>query len=467
MNIDNHFLTEEIVRAASGILLNGDMSSSFRGISTDTRVIKPGYLFWALKGKNFDGHDFWKEALDKGAKGLVISRFPSGFRLEELPKTLTVILVKDTLQALGDFAKFWRKKLNFVGVAITGSCGKTTTKELSFEILSKFFKTYKNLANYNNLIGVPLSILSIKEGTEVAVLELGTNVPGEIARLSEIVFPQVSVITCVYPAHLEGLSSLEGVLEEKVSLFKNTDPNGRLVYFYDQENLRERVKVFNQEKISFGFEEGADLRVQNLSIEGDRLKGEWIFKNQKQPFHLPDIGKHNLLNLLAAIGIGLSLNLEWEAILEKVEKEISFYQRAKSYKKGRFLVIDDTYNANPGSMRAALELLRDLSGYLKKVVILGDMLELGPESKKYHEEIGDLAKEVADQGYFIGRNAKFYACTFSPKPCEVFETTEQFLENLRFLKLKEMFTEDTAILVKGSRGLRLERVVERLLEELE
>ncbi|WP_028840871.1 UDP-N-acetylmuramoyl-tripeptide--D-alanyl-D-alanine ligase [Thermodesulfobacterium hveragerdense] len=467
MNVENVFFTEDIIRATSGMLLNGDMGSSFRGISTDTRIIKPGYLFWALKGKNFDGHDFWKEAIEKGAKGLIISQFPSGFRLEELPKTISVILVKDTLIALGDFAKFWRKKLNFVAVAITGSCGKTTTKELSFEILSRFFNTFKNLANYNNLIGVPLSVLSIKEDTEVAVLELGTNAPGEIARLSEIVFPQVSVITCVYPAHLEGLVSLEGVLEEKISIFKNTDPNGKLVYFYDQEPLREKAKIFKQGKISFGFEEGADLRVQNLKLDKDRVKVEILFKTQRRSLTLPQIGKHNVLNLLAAIAVGLNLNLELDLIIEKVEKEVSFYQRAKCYKKGRFLVIDDTYNANPGSMRASLEWLKTFSNYLQKIVILGDMLELGSESKRYHEEIGDLAKQIADQAYFIGENAKFYATTFSPKPCEVFATTEDFLENLRFLRIKDLFSENTVILVKGSRGLRLERVVERLLEELE
>ncbi|HAA83398.1 MAG: UDP-N-acetylmuramoyl-tripeptide--D-alanyl-D-alanine ligase [Thermodesulfobacterium commune] len=467
MNVENVFFTEDIIRATSGMLLNGDMGSSFRGISTDTRIIKPGYLFWALKGKNFDGHDFWKEAIEKGAKGLVISRFSSGFRLEDLPKTISVILVKDTLSALGDFAKFWRKKLNCVVVAITGSCGKTTTKELTFEILSRFFQTFKNLANYNNLIGVPLSILSMKEGTEVGVLELGTNAPGEIARLSEIVFPQVSVITCVYPAHLEGLGSLEGILEEKLSIFKNTDLNGKLVYFYDQEPLREKVKVFKQEKISFGFEEGADLRAKNLELDKDKLKVEIAFKTHKKSLILPQIGKHNVLNLLAAIAVGLSLNLDLDSIAEKIEKEVPLYQRAKCYKKGRFLIIDDTYNANPGSMKASLEWLRSFSDYPQKIVILGDMLELGPESKRYHEEVGDLAKQVADQVYFIGENAKFYAATFSPKPCEVFTTTEEFLEALKFLRIKDLFFGNTAILVKGSRGLRLERVVERLLEELE
>jgi len=185
MNVEIKLTTEDIIKATSGILINGDMGIIFRGISTDTRIIKPGYLFIALKGEKFDGHDFYKTAIEKGAKGLVFSHFPKGFKVEEIPKTISVILVKDTLKALGDIASFWREKLNSTFVAITGSCGKTTTKELTYNILSRFLKAFKNEANYNNLIGVPLSLLSIKENRDVAILELGTNQKGEIEREGE------------------------------------------------------------------------------------------------------------------------------------------------------------------------------------------------------------------------------------------------------------------------------------------
>ncbi|WP_038055411.1 UDP-N-acetylmuramoyl-tripeptide--D-alanyl-D-alanine ligase [Thermodesulfobacterium hydrogeniphilum] len=468
MNIENKFSTEDIVKATSGILINGDMGITFRGISTDTRTIKPGYLFWALKGTNYDGHDFWKEAIDKGAKGLVISRFPSKFRIEELPKTISVVFVKDTLKALGDLAHFWRKKLNCSMVAITGSCGKTTTKELTYEILSKFWKCAKNEANYNNLIGVPLSILSIKEGTDIGILELGTNAPGEIERLSQIVSPQISVITCIYPSHLESLGTMEGVLEEKINLFKNTDPNGILIYNYDQDILREKIKNFPQKKISFGLNKGADLYAENFKIVENELKGEVVYCNKKFNLKIPYIGKHNLQNLLAALSVVVSLDLDLEKIISELGKSINLFQRTRFYKKGNFLIVDDTYNANPGSMKAAFEYLKDFSGK-KRICILGDMKELGKEAEKYHREIGKLAGEIADLCYFVGDMAEVYgeAFSISSKPFKTFKNTEELLENLNIYEIKEFCPESGIIFVKGSRALKMERIVEKLFKELD
>ena len=366
MNVEISLSTEDIIKATSGVLINGDMGISFKGISTDTRIIKPGYLFFALKGERFDGHEFYKDAIEKGAKGIVISRFPKGFKLEEIPKTISIILVKDTLKALGDLASFWRDKLNSVFVAITGSCGKTTTKELSYNIISKFFRTSKNYANYNNLIGVPLTLLSIKEDTEVGILELGTNQKGEIERLSQIVKPHISVITSIYPAHLEGLSSVEGVLEEKISLFKNTHKDGTLIYNFDQEILRKRVEDFSQDKLSFGFSENADLSLKNLVFSENKIKGEITFKNNSYFLEIENVGKHNLLNLLAGLCVAISLKLDLKEIVPLIGKEIPLYKRFKIFEKKIFLIIDDTYNANPGSVKAALEFLKEISKDYRK-----------------------------------------------------------------------------------------------------
>ena len=468
MNVENRISTEEVIKGTKGMLVNGDMGIIFRGISTDTRVIKPGYLFWCLKGERFDGHDFWKDAIDKGAKGLVISHFPSGFRVEELPKTISVILVRDTLQALGDLAHFWRKKLNIPLVAITGSCGKTTTKELTFEILSKFWKCAKSEANYNNLIGVPLSILAIKEGTDIGILELGTNTPGEIERLSQIVSPQVSVITSIHPSHLEGLGSIEGVLEEKLSLFKNTAASGTLIYNYDQEILRERIKEFSQEKISFGFSKEADVSLQNLESTQERMKGSFIIRGKEYSFEIPNIGKHNLQNLLASLAVAVSFDLDLSKIIPELGSGINLFQRTKFHKKESVLIIDDTYNANPASMQAAFEMLKDFSDYKKRVLILGDMKELGEDSEKYHREIGELAGKIGDLAYFIGEMADFYAEGFSnfAKPFKVFKNVEEFLEKIPIEEIKELSKEKMLILVKGSRALKMERIVEKLKEEL-
>ncbi len=467
MNVENRFSTEDVIKATSGILINGDMGITFRGISTDTRIIKPGYLFWALKGERYDGHDFWKEAIDRGAKGLVISYFPLRFKIEELPKTISVILVKDTLQALGDLAHYWRKIINRPVVAITGSCGKTTTKELTCEMLSKFWRCFKNQENYNNLVGVPLSLLSMPEDADIGVFELGTNASGEIERLSKVVFPQVSVITCIYPAHLEGLKSLEGILKEKLSLFENTDERGTLIYNYDQEILREEVKGFKQKKLSFGFEKGADLRIKNVEFRGMEITGELVFKEQIYSLKIPNIGKHNLLNLLAGLAVVLSFELDLKKIVSELGKGIRLFQRTKFYQKEDFLIVDDTYNANPGSMKSAFEYLKEVYNG-KRVFILGEMKELGAESERYHQEVGALAGRFADFCYFIGNMAEAYAQGFSKssKSFETFKNTEEFLEKLDIKKIKELCPEGGAILVKGSRALKMERIVEKLLKEL-
>lgn len=470
MNIEIKLTTEDIIKAVSGILINGDMGISFKGISTDTRIIRPGYLFWALKGKNFDGHDFFRVSLEKGAKGMVFSYFPRGFKIEEIPKTISIILVKDSLKALGDLANFWKKRINPIIVAITGSCGKTTTKEITYEIVSKFFISAKNWENYNNLIGVPLSILSMKEGTKVGILELGTNQKGEIERLSKIVEPKISVITSIYPSHLEGLDSIKGVLEEKISLFKNTHPKGTLIYNFDQEILKNSVKNFPQNKISFGFSPEADISFQNLSLKNGKIRGSIIFNTKAYDLEINNIGKHNLLNLLAALAVAISLGIDLEKIIPLFEKEISLFQRAKFLNKGPHLIIDDTYNANPGSVKASLEYFKDLaSNYQKKIVILGEMKELGKESEKYHKEIGKLVNKIADIALFIGETASYYAEGFKSydtknKFYRIFDSVEKFLE---IWPVKEFFKkeEKNIILVKGSRALKMERIVEKLVEE--
>ena len=464
MNVENRFVTEDIVRATSGMLINGDMGIPFRGISTDTRIIKPGYLFWALKGERFDGHDFWKEAINKGAKGLVLSKLPQGLKPEELPKTISVIFVRDTLRALGDFASFWRKKLNFHAVEVAGSCGKTTTKEMVFALVSKFFKAEKSPGNYNNLIGVPLSILSFKEGTEVGVLELGTNTPGEVKRLAEIVYPQTSIITCIAPEHLEGLGDIKGVLKEEISLFEATDPSGTLIYNFDDPLLKEEVKRFSQRKFSVGFDEGADLRLSCKKGENG-IQLELFFRDKTWTLSFPDLGMHNLLNFGFALSTCLSLGIEMEPLLEvadSLKKEL--FIRAKVHRLSSFIVVDDTYNANPSSMEAALSWVYSslLEGKRELVVILGDMKELGEASSELHQKVGKEAAKLASSAIFVGEFAEEYAQGFkeSGKPCKCYHDVEELICALDSIT----FPKGSVILVKGSRALAMERIVKKLLE---
>ncbi len=463
MLIPNRFSTEEIIKAVDGILVNGDMGITFKGICTDTRIFEPGYLFWALRGKNFDGHHFWREAIHRGAKGLVLEYLPKEIKLEEFPKTISLILVKDTLRALGDLAKAYREKRGFQIIAITGSCGKTTTKELTHKILSKFYQVAKNEGNYNNLIGVPLTLLKIKEKPDWIVLELGTSLPGEIERLAEICAPKISLITCVYPAHLEGLSSLEGVLKEKLSLFLGTEREGVLIYFYDQAHLREKAKALSHpHKFSYGKEEGADLRLVKSEVKGDKTWVEIEYRGKKYNFEIECAGEHNLMNLLGAISVVLATGVPIERILENLPKDIKPLTRSKLFQRGELYIIDDSYNANPGSMEKALIWLSEQPlSFGPKIAILGDMKELGSFAEDFHRSIGELAGERVDKAIFIGEMAEFYAQGFkaSGKPYTTYESVEHFLE-------KGFLEESKAIvLVKGSRALRMERIVEKLLEE--
>lgn len=454
--------TEDVVRATKGILLNGDMGLTFSGVTTDSREVEPGFLFFALKGKRFDGHEFIKEAIASGVKGAVVERMPDYLRWDDLPRDVSIILVKDTLYALGELARYVRSLDSYKIIAITGSCGKTTTKEMTYQILSKFYKCGKNEANFNNLIGVPMTILAQDKDKDWVILEIATNSPGEIARLTEITNPDLGAITCVYAAHLEGLKSLEGILEEKTSLFAKMREDGTIVYFYDQENLRERAKNFPQTKISFGFEKGADLWIENFEEAKEGTKISLVWSEKKREIFAKLKGRHQVLNLSASIAIALGTGLEFEEVCEKLPEIEEFYSRLKVIKTENLVVLDDTYNANLGSVAVALEYLENFpKGDFKKVAILGDMKELGEFAKSAHQSIGELAGKVVDFAIFVGEHAQDYRAGFGNGDCLTFETTEALIEALKQGKIN---LSRCVVLVKGSRAMGMERFVLALLE---
>jgi len=454
--------TEDVVRATKGILLNGDMGLTFSGVTTDSREVEPGFLFFALKGKRFDGHEFIKEAIASGVKGAVVERMPDYLRWDDLPRDVSIILVKDTLFALGELARYVRSLDGYKVIAITGSCGKTTTKEMTYQILSKFYKCGKNEANFNNLIGVPMTILAQDKDKDWVILEIATNSPGEIARLTEITNPDLGAITCVYAAHLEGLKSLEGILEEKTSLFAKMREDGTIVYFYDQENLRERAKNSPQTKISFGFEKGADLWIENFEEAKEGTKISLVWSEKKREIFAKLKGRHQVLNLSASIAIALGTGLEFEEVCEKLPEIEEFYSRLKVIKTENLVVLDDTYNANLGSVAVALEYLENFpKGDFKKVAILGDMKELGEFAKSAHQSIGELAGKVVDFAIFVGEHAQDYRAGFGNGDCLTFETTEALIEALKQGKIN---LSRCVVLVKGSRAMGMERFVLALLE---
>ncbi len=457
--------TEDVIRATGGILLNGDMGIPFSGVSHDSRTIKAGELFVALKGPRFDGHQFVLEAFSRGAKGALVEYWPQEINIFELHRALSIIKVSNTQKALEDLASYWRKKLSAKVVAITGSCGKSTTKEMIAGLLERRFRVAKSPGNWNNLIGVPLSILNTPEETEVLVLELATNRPGEIARLTEISSPDVAVLVSVYPSHLEGLGDLEGVLREKLAICEKAPSPTVFVYPYDQEEVRRRVREICQHRVSwslsFGLSEGANLRAQNLRLTPRGTEFELTFRDRRAQVKLPLVGEHFVRDSLAAAAAALALGLSFEEVVEGLSQVKTLPHRLELKPLGKHLLIDDTYNANPASLEAACQVAAELKdGFEQAIAVVGDMKELGASSKKFHQEAGRLLAEVFDQIFALGEESQELARAAGTK-ARHFRDPKGLLE-----ALKDEISLPSLILVKGSRAMKMEEIVAALEEGL-
>lgn len=419
-------------------------------ISTDTRNIIPGSLFFALKGASFDGNAFAEKALSLGAAYAIIDD-------EVFKKGDRYLLVSDVLTALQDLARLHRSRLGIPIIGITGTNGKTTTKELLFAVLKQKFNTYATKGNLNNHIGVPLSLLEIKEQTEIAIIEMGANHPKEIAFLCTIAQPTHGLITNVGKAHLEGFGGFEGVKKSKAELYAYLSQNKGVLFLQgDNPDLLEMVskKTFKEVK-TYGFFEEND--VYGKVIERDPFLGiDWTSQGISHQVRMQITGSYNLENVLASICVGLY----WKISPSSINKGLTNYapqnSRSQLLQTEKNTIICDYYNANASSMEAALENFASLNTQAKKVIILGDMFELGDESYKEHENIVGKAMFVqADTCIFIGR--AFYAHRKNVEGVRFFETTQQALD-----ALKEKPFQDSLILLKASRGMAFETMVQSL-----
>ncbi len=385
-----NWLLKDILEATGGEL-RGKKVETFTGITDDTRVLQPGDIFIALKGERHDGHHFIPQALERGAKGIVIAR---GFlpQLSSVSGDYAAIVVSNTLIALGDIARFWRRQFLYIPlIAITGSSGKTTTKEAIAWMLSNRFKVLKSEGNYNNQIGLPFTLLGIRPEHEIICVELGTNAEGEIDYLASIALPQIGVITSIQPAHLKGLKSLKVIQKEKGSLLTYTQKC--FVYNADDPRVAALANEFDKEKIGFGLKNGL-IRAKDIEWKDTGLwfsvdTPDFTFGVQTQL-----IGKHQIYALLAAVAIGWYLGITKKKIAQALAsfKPLSGRLTWFKDKQGR-IILDDTYNANPGSMQAALGVLNSFKN--GKIAILGDMLELGEQDIFWHEEIGKKAGSIS------------------------------------------------------------------------
>lgn len=432
---------------------NGEL---IQGISIDSRTLQKGNLFVALEGEKFDGHDFIQEAVNKGAKAVIVEKS----KLNKVPENLAVPvgLVEDSKKTLQELARWYRQKLDLKVVAVTGTNGKTTTKEMIATVLSSKYKVLKAKESFNNLVGVPLSIFEFTPATQIAVLELGMSNLGEIAQLTKIAGPCVGVITNIGPAHLESLHSLEKIAQAKFELLDNLPPDKTVVLNIDDPFIQEKIKRERHKVLSYGIKNKADFQANEVLITGN---GHIDFKlNKKLAVRLNLLGYHNIYNALAAIAVANLFKIEPEKAIEA----LNIYQPAKfrmdTIKVGGVNLINDSYNANPTSMQSALESLMQIKTEGKKIAVLGDMLELGEQSEEFHQEVG---QKVANLGInlliTVGESAKHIA-TGAIEAGLAKEKVVNFSDNNSALQfLLENLKEGDWVLIKGSRKMKMEEIV--------
>ncbi|NTV82153.1 MAG: UDP-N-acetylmuramoyl-tripeptide--D-alanyl-D-alanine ligase [Candidatus Aminicenantes bacterium] len=459
------FSTDDVLKATGGSLVRPGRSALFDGVSTDTRTIAAASIFVPLAGARFDGHDYIGQAAGAGAAGVLIQSGREGL-LEKTADEATVISVEDTLTALGDLARSWRARFPIPVIAVTGSSGKTTTKEMAAAILGREKRLLKNEGNLNNLVGLPLTLFQMNEAHEVAVLEMGTNRRGEIARLTEIAGPTVGVITNVGPAHLEGLKSLETIRKEKGDLFRVMNNKGTAIINLDDEALAPWAQKWKGKKITFAIQADADVTASRITHEGE--KGT-IFKllmdGASREILLPVLGFHNVSNALAAAAASSAAGATFDAICQGLMAFKPVGGRMEVYRlKNGGTLIDDTYNANPASVAVALKTLQGLKGECRSTVILGDMLELGGEAEKYHEEIGrNLADTGVSKAYLRGDFAKTTAKGAMKRGMKSDQVLVDLNTEETVAHLKACLKAGDWVLVKGSRKMKMEEIVQAIL----
>ena len=450
---------QEVLKATGGVVLEKKAVSSswqINKISTDTRTIEKDDLFFALEGEKFDAHDFLEEAATKGAKHLVVSK-PKSVS-EKIRKHLNVIVVEDTLKAYGDLAKFYRQKFKIPVIAITGSSGKTTVKEILAHLLSSKYKVLKNRGTENNRIGVPKTIFQLEPSHEALVLEIGTSEPGEIERLSSIVAPQIGILTMIGPSHLEGLGSLEGVREEKMKIILGLERGGKLI-LNGEDLMLKGAQSGTHRLIRFGFSnENADWIAEQI---WSHEKGCNFQVNGKEMYETQLFGRHNVLNALAAIIAASHLEVEAPALQKALASFKPVTGRFNLKEVEGITFIDDSYNSNPGSLQAALETLKNFKTRGRKGIVIGDMLELGQKSEELHRQMGKLAASLPlDYIIAAGPLSAYFAEEALSQGYPTSKLHEAKDSDEAGQILKKLAQAGDMVLVKGSRGMRMEKVFE-------
>lgn len=430
--------------------LNGTISSDaeFDAVCIDTRKITKGCLFICIKGERFDAHQFADEALEKGASAVMIC--------EDITPNGAYIKVEDTSKALLELGGYYRAKFDIPIVGLTGSVGKTTTKEFTALVVGAKYNTIKTQGNLNNEIGLPQMLFQIDNSVEAAVIEMGMNHFGEISRLTSATKPTIGLITNVGVSHIENLGSRDGILKAKLELCEGLKQGAPLILNADNDKLC-TVKSDKHKVYFYGVDNDADFKANNIVEADGKTSFDIMYFDNVQHIIIPTIGIHNVYNALSAFAVGYFLDVNPQAAADALAGYVPAGMRQRVVSVGNITSIEDCYNASPDSMQAAMRALKDTNGN-KKIAVLGDMLELGDYAETAHTQVG---KMVADNGIdwllAYGHDAKYYVSSALENGCKnalLFDDKDALAQ-----KLMELAKDEDVVLFKGSRGMKLEDIM--------
>lgn len=447
---------QEIVKATKGALLKEADVKEIKAVSTDTRKIEEGTMFIALKGENFNGNNYVLDAFNKGAKIAIVDEVKCD--LNELKEDVVLIKVQNTGRALMDLAKFYREKLGLKVVGITGSAGKTSTKDLVAAVLSDKYKVFKTKGNFNNEIGLPLMILELDSTYDVAILEMGMRGLGQIKELAEIASPDLGIITNIGISHIEILKTRENILKAKMEIATFFDKNNTLVVCGNDDFLGALPEA-QYKIVKTGVGENFEIGAKNIALEELSSKFTVYDGEKEEEFSLDMPGEHNISNLMLGIAIAKELGVSFEEMKRGLKNIEATSMRLELIKKDGFSILNDCYNSSPVAVKSAIDVMKNIEGK-RRIAVLGTMRELGHKSEEAHREIGKYAKEngiekVLCFGDFSENIKEGYG-----EGCTVYENKEELIKDLL-----NIICEGDIILVKASRSLKFEEITKALLEK--
>ena len=430
------------------------LPSHINHICLDSRNLIPGDVFWAIRGKNYDGHQFVQSAIEKGAAACVVGESTSNRQLEA-----KLFHVSDTMAALHQLAQWYRKRFNPVSIGITGSYGKTTTKEMLYAVLSIKDDGIRNQLNYNNEIGVPLTILNLLPKHQFVIVEMGAAKPGDILPLTAMAAPGIGIITGIGPAHLTGFKSIEEILRTKGDLIASLPRDGLAVIAGDNQLAKKISKRSKCRTLTVGLQPDNSIRAKQVKLQNTEVR----FQSDGCEYRIPTSGRHHITTALSVIAVAKEMGYSRLEIQTGFDAFRPVTGRGQIVQQTPWTIIDDTYNANPGSCRAACEMLADWKTTGHRILVIGDMLDLGDESHLHHERVGQFAANhkidviytLGQQGERIARGTQSIENSTTDVVC--FVDSEALIE-----KLRDNLRPDDVVLVKGSRGMRMERILQAI-----